>query len=667
MEFRPIFSFLNITAKKLENSSYLEELTGLLAKASGCLDDEKNYYFDKNAYLDVHSKEPNSKFKEFNSEFTSSFLYGNSNRIYIIRGRAGVGKTLFFKEGVLRLTRKNGKFREPYIHLGVDFRNIDNDKDIQYYIELIYRQLFDRAVDCIREIDADSYINFIVEYEKDWERIKTTNSYLFPVKFFCERIFEKYGRPCVIVFDNIDLASVKTQKHVFQATVNVCQHFSDFMNRSKYKNCYRVYFAMRPETYLQSEEAKLGEVINFPLPNVLNIFLRSMKNALILTARDLDKSGELVCSVTCNNVIENEEDMIALNTFSDVADYFCRILDTYLGKAWNENEMVRERFGRCEEFHCDLVNYNVRTFIQFLADTICNGGFKPLTKEFNHDGVTGYYYNVFDYVEMIIRGRWVIHPGNKYMDGEGGNKSPIVYNVFDTNLYGNNQSGKIKHFMLNIRILQYFALFADGRESSYGELVDCLREYFSDVYILSAVKKLVYVRLLYSFSQGDRTIASLSDWRKVEIDKSTKLELSPSGRFYLEKLICEFEYLYQMSLSSLMRKEYVEELASKWKQEKEYTVLCFLRSIFEIIQINIEEYRQEGTLMMFISQFYNIEEGANTRPYRRMIRSFIAVMNNKVQRAKKKETGSLSKLNNILEEACRLEVNVNNYFTTLLK
>ena len=127
MEFRPIFSFLNITAKKLENSSYLEELTGLLAKASGCLDDEKNYYFDKNAYLDVHSKEPNSKFKEFNSEFTSSFLYGNSNRIYIIRGRAGVGKTLFFKEGVLRLTRKNGKFREPYIHLGVDFRNIDND------------------------------------------------------------------------------------------------------------------------------------------------------------------------------------------------------------------------------------------------------------------------------------------------------------------------------------------------------------------------------------------------------------------------------------------------------------------------------------------------------------------------------------------------------------
>ena len=665
MEFRPIFSFLHITARKLENSSYLEELTGLLAKASGCIDDEKNYYFDENSYLDIHSKEPNSKFEEFKNEFNTSYVYGNSNRIYIIRGRAGIGKTLFLKEGVLRLTRRNGTFREPYIHFGVDFRNIDNDKDIQYYIKYIYEQLFYRAVDCIRDFGIDIYKRFEEEYNDMWAGIKTTNSYLFPVKFFCERIFEKYNRPCIIVFDNIDLASVKTQKHVFQATVNVCQHFSDFMNRSGHTNCYRVYFAMRPETYLQSEEAKLGDVINFPLPNVLNIFLRSMESALMQTAKDMDDAGELACGITCNNVIENEDDTVTLTTFSDVADYFCRILKTYLGKAWNDNEMIRERLGRCEEFHCDLVNYNVRAFEQFLADTISNGGFKPLTKEFNRDGATGYYYNVFDYVEMIIRGRWVIHPGNKYIDGEGGNKSPIVYNVFDTNLYGNNQSEKIKHFMLNIRILQYFALCADGRESSYGDLINCLQDYFCDDFILSAVKKLVYVRLLYSFSQGDITIASLSDWRKVEIDKSTKLELSPSGRFYLEKLICEFEYLYQMSLSSLMKEEYIEELSLKWKQEKEYTVLCFLRSVFEIIQINIAEYRKKGTLEMFIGQFYNIEEGANTRPYRRMIQSFISVMNNKVQRAKKKETGSLSKLNKILEEARQLEENVNNYFEAL--
>ena len=56
--------------------------------------------------------------------------------------------------------------------------------------------------------------------------------------------------------------------------------------------------------------------------------------------------------------------------------------------------------------------------MRFFTDTISNGGFKPLTKEFNQrQGVKNY--NTYDYVEMIIRGRWPVHPGNEHIDGEG--------------------------------------------------------------------------------------------------------------------------------------------------------------------------------------------------------------------------------------------------------
>ena len=60
-----------------------------------------------------------------NFSIISGFFYGDNGKIHIIRGRAGVGKTLFFERGIQKLLRNNVEHQDRYIPLGVDFKNID--------------------------------------------------------------------------------------------------------------------------------------------------------------------------------------------------------------------------------------------------------------------------------------------------------------------------------------------------------------------------------------------------------------------------------------------------------------------------------------------------------------------------------------------------------------
>ena len=79
------------------------------------------------------------------------------------------------------------------------------------------------------------------------------------------------------------------------------------------------------------------------------------------------------------------------------------------------------------------------------------------------------------------------------------------------------------------------------------------------------------------FYQGDTNISSIDNWKDVIIDEDTKLQISPTGKFYIQNLICEFEYLYQMALSSLLPQNYVKELSKCWSTEKELSLsLLFL-------------------------------------------------------------------------------------------
>lgn len=183
--------------------------------------------------------------------------------------------------------------------------------------------------------------------------------------------------------------------------------------------------------------------------------------------------------------------------------------------------------------------------------------------------------------------------------------------------------------------------------------------FFDETHIQNAVKKLIHVRILYSFFQGDTNIASINHWKDICIDDTTELKISPTGIFYLQNLICEFEYIYQMALSSLMPEIYVNELKDKWQNEKELTVFYFLKGIFLILKNNIKEYNGEKRCS-FIATF--CQDSIMSFPYKRMLNSFIAVMENKIQRAESLESKRLDKLLSIKNDAQELSKEVEKYF-----
>lgn len=401
----------------------MEELTGLLQKVASSIDDESSYFFGNEYYLNSYEREIDSSFQIFINKLKNSFYNGSSEKVNIIRGQAGIGKSLFFEKGIQRLVTIDKNTNNNYIHMGVDFKNIDNNEKVEFYEDKIYNELCKNAIDCIRKFHEEQYKIFKREFEEFTMgiEIKTPHTYFFPLKFFCQMIYNYYKRPCIIVFDNIDLASVKTQMNVFDAVVNICNKFNKFMRQYNLEDNYRVYFVLRPETQVRYNEGKLGDIIDFPLPNILKISLSIMKKVLHETAQKFDNNNTLPCNVTCKDVLSEHDEFISLQTFTDVADYFYRILDYYLQDIWDKNSHVRTRLGTSVGFHCGIVNYNLRVFLRFFSDTISNGGFRPLTKEFNQkEG--GRYFSIYSYIEMIIRGKWVVHPGNRNITGEGGIK-----------------------------------------------------------------------------------------------------------------------------------------------------------------------------------------------------------------------------------------------------
>ena len=670
--FEQIFRFPPDHEKKMENTMYLEDLTGLLAKVANRIDDESSYYFENEYYMEADqgisnsSYETqgisNSSYETFIDNLKKSFDYGSSKKINIILGKAGIGKSLFFEKGIQRLIKINTGGENEYISMSVDFKNIDNNKDVCFYQKWIYDMLKNNAIDCIHTLGNNHYNIYKRMAEEFGQDDGTDFEKLFPLAFFCEKISNKYLKPCIIVFDNIDLASVKTQKNVFAAIVNICTKFSKFMRTRHSEDIYRVYFVMRPETQLIycDYEGQLGQIIDFPLPNILKISLSIIKKVLFETAEEFDSVKELPCNITCKDVIKGSNEAKTFQTFNDVATYFYDILDYYLQNIWQKESHVYERLGASVEFHNNIVNYNLRTFIRFLSDTISNGGFKPFTKEFNQ--LEGGHYGIYDYIQMIIQGKWVVHPGNHNINGEGGNKAPIIFNLFDTTLYRKNQDVKTKHFMLNIRILQYFCLYANGGTVRYGDMEQALSCFFDSNYIMSATKRLVYVYFIYSHDEGDNTIASKRCFEDIVIEDNTRLTLSSTGMFYLEKMIYEFEYIYQMSLSSLMNNQYIDDLKSVWKTKKELVVLCFLKSIFQIIKKNITGY-DEQQLSQLKNLFYCIDDDRGVGPFRKMLSSFISVMNNKVRSCyRRQDTNNLHNLEQIKREAENLQKTVANYF-----
>ena len=128
-----------------------------------------------------------------------------------------------------------------------------------------------------------------------------------------------------------------------------------------------------------------------------------------------------------------------------------------------------ERLDTSERFHNEIVNSNVRAFLAFFSETLEKGGFYPLTHEAHHE-LADVHFSVFDYVEMVIRGCYDFHPGNKHFDGEFRRfPSLLIFNLFEAYDWDYNEAVMEQHFMLYIRILQFINFHAD-KKVSYATL-----------------------------------------------------------------------------------------------------------------------------------------------------------------------------------------------------
>ncbi len=544
IEFDQIFDFTRESAKKLQNSSYLEDLTGLFAKSASSIDSGKPYCFSSEYYLDNPKVFPNSSYDSFITEFKNSFFFSEPEKVHIIRGRPGVGKTLFFNKGIQLLLRDDNQNKDKYIKLGIDFKNVDEMEKTDDYKNFMYLQLRNKAIDAIRQLSIDEQNNFHSEYEK-YRKYKydTPFEHFYPLYFFCKAIYNKYSRPGIIILDNIDLACVSTQEKVFKATAIISKEFYDFMCIYEAEEKYRIYFAMRPETAMRSKEMNIGQVINFPVPNIQAISLETIKYSLTKTAINFDKNKQLKCEVTYYHILSGE--LVHAEKFIDIANYFVEVLDYFFNDLWNEPYAIK-RLGSCRDFHCEISNYNIRTFLKFLSDTLTNGGFKPLTKDFILNS-NGNHYKIFDYIEMLIKGRWEVYPGNKHIDAEGGNKAPIVFNVFDTSLYNESEEDKINNFLLFTHILNILNKIAYENTVLYEDLEKKLKPFFDRKCIKRAVQELIFVNMIYSFDEVDDNISCKMSYKEIQLSTKTPLRISEKGAFYIQKFICEFEYLYQMA------------------------------------------------------------------------------------------------------------------------
>ena len=187
----------------------------------------------------------------------------------------------------------------------------------------------------------------------------------------------------------------------------------------------------------------------------------------------------------------------------------------------------------------------------------------------------------------------------------------------------------------------------------------------ASAYSPSSIRELISsARILYSYDEGDRSIASKHHFNEVYICDKTTLKINPIGKFYIEKFICEFEYLYQMAISSIMPESYVNELSTVWKYEKELVVLRFLQGIFVILNENMESYDNED--IELFKNFFCKDDLTCCKPYRRMLQSFVSVMKNKIQSAEKNKSKNINKLREILFEAKALEQKSIDYFSEKL-
>jgi len=126
MNFTKIFEYTSKSpAKILRNMSYFEYATNLLFRAGDKIGGSEGdkIFFEERHYTNKH-KLNNRGYSDFVHAFKNAFINSTGRTVYYVIGIPGIGKTLFFKEGVKKLFRDQVETQGKYIEFRIEFKYI---------------------------------------------------------------------------------------------------------------------------------------------------------------------------------------------------------------------------------------------------------------------------------------------------------------------------------------------------------------------------------------------------------------------------------------------------------------------------------------------------------------------------------------------------------------
>ncbi len=635
---------------------------------------------------------------EFSERFFRSKMYEKFTRsmlrafncteptLYTISGDAGIGKSTFIDKGLCKLFNicdGSEKDSKRTVIIKIDFRDIGQNKTVEEYEELIMDYIDKHILQRINDCWHKEYYSF----QNDFFHLEDINNSKKDLRigYYNTYVAQEINKPIIYIIDNIDLSSRQTQVNVSKAIIKVFDRINNLINNYGthflVQGRFLIFFVKRNETKLQDEKVRYSDHLKFPVPEISTLYFESLKVYLLQAVKNL---GDTDVDLKINR---NGEELL-LRRLSDVANYIIEIVYGNYFEPWTG--YIKDRLGSFEEFHNQIVNGNIRKFINFNMYAFKNGGFEPIKTRL-HDN-----YNVFCYVKMLIRGAFDFHPGNQHMDGEGFDlKSPIVMNLFDFETWRDNNGKTYGNYLIFIRILQYIEIkyIENQKEIYYNELKKDLSLFYSLKDIEIAIKKLLFANVIIETKKGIRNVQFEDRYEDIELGNGDDIVFSTNGGstsgFYVRRLIIEFEYLLQVAVTTELLVEnddkYCMQIVNNIKNindiearkkaiysEKEKVVFVFIKSISLAIKENLNSYKTDDKIDDFMKLFCingNDECISLLRPWRRMMDQFIMVLNNKktcfhdnesksnvmqelINRSLYLQTEVIQYLNNIFDRSC---------------
>lgn len=435
---------------------------------------------------------------------------------------------------------------------------------------------------------------------------------------------ETFKKPVWMLMDNIDRLSPPYQKAVIQAAHAIYEAIIENSRGSGWFTKFHIITTARPETVaLNDFDFEPFKIIRYPNPKILSI----AKNRLYEALEKAAEENPVKTVMTIGNA--------RLMGTADLANHIKKTLEKVFANFASIKKVPRKRLGS-EKWHLDLVACNVRRFIKPWASILISGNFiddlifPDDTKEVNRE------FNVHRYVKMLIKGKYSHFIGNEKINGYGYNtSSPLFFNLFGyPRTPGKNNYEYAYSYLIYIRILQFLLghEFRSGIE--YKNFLNEFRRYFSPRDVTTAVKILLWARIIDEVHTGARDIGHSGNYSDISIKRESRLIATDTTKLYFHNILNEYDYISAMAMISYQLKGCVNE--GKYDHEIDSlnyanATYCLLKSWLSILLSCYEKYQQYDVLGRFVDSF--ILKPNTSKPWQKAIDGCITALNSKKEYA----------------------------------